>query len=88
MAYCWPKGREPGGTRTSPQDRSTAIDSMKATPENKNTKRRLSHEQAVKFLNSWLDWFQNGDPILEALQRLKRLIQTLPHRGKRWELKR
>ena len=52
------------------------------TPENKNTKRGLPHEQAAKFLNSWLDWVQKeegrtyGDPILEAIQRLKRLIET------------
>jgi len=61
---------------------------MKApTPENKNTKRGLPHEQAVKFLKSWLDWVQKEegrtywDPILEALQRLERLIETCSFDG-------
>jgi hypothetical protein len=56
---------------------------MKApTPENKNTKRGLPHKQAAKSLNSWLDWVQKeegrtyGDPILEAIRRLERLIET------------
>jgi hypothetical protein len=56
---------------------------MKApTPENKNTKRGLPHEQAAKFLKSWLDWVQKeegrtyGDPVLETIQRLERLIET------------
>jgi hypothetical protein len=57
------------------------------TPENKNTKRELPHAQAVGFLKSWLDWVQKeegstyGDPVLEAIQRLKRLILARPTEG-------
>jgi hypothetical protein len=68
---------------TSPQDRSPAIDrnTQGSDPEKKDTKRRLPHEQAGRFLKSWLDWIEKeegrtyGDPILEAIQRLERLVE-------------
>lgn len=58
------------------------------TPENKNTERGLPHDEAVRFLKSWLDWVQMeegrtyGDPIVEAIQRPEQLIVTRTTEGR------
>jgi hypothetical protein len=84
----WPTVGQKGGNQEEhvhhlKTEAQQLMATMKApTPENKNTKRGLPHEQAAKFLKSWLDWVQKeegrtyGDPVLEAIQRLERLIET------------
>jgi hypothetical protein len=54
------------------------------SPGKKQAKRALPHDQAAKFLESFLEWIEreedrtHGDPVLEAIQRLEQLIVTRP----------